>query len=132
MIKWKSSGVYRMYINGKLEELCISDDGWKQLYTFRTIEQYTKKHKITISFNTMPTKDKITQKITQQDVLSATSQKYEIVACKTHLPNATNILFAPRYRIQIHDKETNQTQSYVGTLANFIFDLLNNLRGKQK
>ena len=128
MSRQKKPQVRRTNINGKTEDLCIIGDGWKQLATFREIEEYTKSHKMTVSYAKMPRNE--VQR--QQDVLSANSDKYEIVAFKAYAAGATNILFAPRYRVQIYNKKTKQIQTYIGTMANFMFDMLNNIRGKQK
>jgi translation initiation factor 2 alpha subunit (eIF-2alpha) len=51
---------------------------------------------------------------------------------KTHIPNVTNILFAPKYRVQIFDKDKNKTNSYMGTMANLMFDMFKDLGAKQK
>ena len=128
MSKTNPNGIYHTYINGHPEELCIVGDGWHQLNLFREIEQYAKSHKMVVNYATMPAHEKSRQ----QDILSANSDKYEIVAFKAHIPGVTNILFAPKYRVQIHNKRTNQTQAYMGTMAHFMFDMLNNLRGIQK
>lgn len=128
MIEKKRNGVYRLFINGKSEELCIDGDGWKQIDAFRELEKYAKSHSMNIVSSTMP----MVGNSHPQDVLSASSEKYEIVAFRANIPGATNILFAPQYRVQIHNKKTKQIQTYMGTVANFMFDMLNNFRGQQK
>lgn len=128
MRKKKPSGVYRMCINGKMEDLCIDGDGWEQIDTFHKIEKYSRSHKFDIKYTTIPTEFKYRY----QDVLSATSDRYEIVVCKLYSPNTNNIFFAPNYRVQIHDRKSKQIKSYAGTMAGFIFEKFDNMRGAQK
>lgn len=128
MTKYKKQGVFHVTINGQQYQLCAFGNGWEQICRLKEIEQYTQKHNMTIRFATIPTKDKRRQ----QDVISAKSDKYEIVVFKAHTPNVSNILFAPKYRAQICDKEKNKINTYMGTMANLMFDMLNDIRTKEK
>ena len=124
----KTIGVYNMVINGRPEILCIDGGGWGQINTFRKIEHYMKTHRATFGYATIPA----CQDAQQQDILSAKSDKYEIVAIRMAVPYETNILFTPRYRVHVYDRKTNKTNTYMGTVAGFMFDMLNNFRGQQK
>lgn len=128
MRKIKHNGIYHTIINGKPEELCIIGDGWEQLTTFREIEHYMKTHQATFGYATAPAR----QGARQQDILSAKSDKYEIIAFRDATPGTTNLLFAPQYRVQVYDRKTNKTNTYMGTVAGFMFDMLNNFWGQQK
>ncbi len=128
MIRKKCRGVYHMVINGRPEILCIDSGGWRQINTFRKIEHYMKTHWATFGYVTVPA----CQNVQQQDILSAKSDKYEIVAVRVAVPYETNILFTPRYRVQVYDGQTNKTNTYTGTVARFMFDMLNNFRRQQK
>lgn len=124
----KRNGVYRMYINGKPEEVYIDGDGWEQIDTFHKIEKYAKSHSFDIKYATMPTE----YQTRKQDVLSAMSDRYEVVVFKLYTTNVKSIFFAPNYRVQIHDKHTKQIKTYMGTMAGFMFEMFDNIRGIQK
>ncbi|MBO5740173.1 MAG: hypothetical protein J6R52_03850 [Alphaproteobacteria bacterium] len=124
----KANGIYNMTINGRPEVLCIDGDGWQQIDTFHKIEHYMKTHQATFKYATIPA-NKNTR---QQDILSVKSDKYEIVAFRVATPGATNLLFTPQYRVQVYDSKTKEANTYMGTVAGFMFDMLNNFRGQQK
>lgn len=128
MTKYSAQGIHYVTLNGRTHQLCVIGNGWEQICQLKKIEQYTQKHNMNISYATIPTKDKNRQ----QDVISAKSDRYEIIVCKAHTPNVSNILFAPKYRAQIYDKEENKINAYMGTMANLMFDMLNDIRTKKK
>lgn len=128
MIKKRQNGIYHMYINGKPIELCIDGDAWEQIDTFHKIEKYAKSHHFDIKYKTMPTEFKARK----QDALSAGSDRYDITIFKLYASDTTSIFFAPKYRVQIHDKHKKQTKTYMGTIAGFMFEMFENIRGNQK
>lgn len=121
-------GVYQMYINGKLEDLYIDGDGWEQIETFKKIAGYSKSHKFEIKHATLPGM----VKMRKQDVISAVSDKYEIVVIKSYVADAKTIFFAPDFRVQIHDKRTKEVKTYMGTMAGFMYNLFEKIQGIQK
>lgn len=128
MRKTKRNGIYHMIINGRPEVLCIDGDGWNQINTFRKIEHYMKSHRAVFGYVLVAAN----QATPQHEVLSVKSDEYEIVAIRMAVPYETNILFTPRCRVQVYDHKTNKTNTYMGTVAGFMFNMLNNFRGQQK
>lgn len=128
MTRHTAQGIHYVTINGQTHQLCAFGNGGEQIQLLKKIECYAQKHSMEIRYATMPAG----APMRHQDVISAKSDRYEIVVCKVHTPNVSNILFAPKYRVQVHDKEKNETKAYMGTMANLMFDMLNDIRTKKK
>ena len=119
----------KITLNGKDIDAVIFGDGQEQIDLFNTVAAHVKEHKLEFK-----TYDNLTSRAKgmQKHLVIGINDQYEIRVSEEKFPGINNLFYHPRYFATIMNKETFKPAICHGTIAHYIWDLLNELKDKQK
>ena len=115
-------------LNGKPVDAVVFGDGQQQIDFFNTLAEYANGH----NFQFMSRLQNSQWPGMVDTIVLASSDKSDIRVTETKIPGARPPFDHARYRFYVKDKEANQTQSGYGTISHYIWDLMQEVRNKQK
>lgn len=111
-----------------LDDAVIFGDGQQQIDLFNNVASYVQEHKLEIkkyALNPM-------LKGMQQTLIAGQDKKYTIQARESKIPGIEPPFHCPSYLSMVIDKETGETSINYGTISHCFWDLLHELKDKQK
>ena len=112
----------KVILNGQVVEPTIIGDGRKQIQEFKKLEQYARRTKWTFHEGKLPDK----QHDDTMDALYAINPKCEIISTFANLP------FSPRYMSAVKDVNSGKIKTYRGTIARYVWELMQAIKENQK
>jgi hypothetical protein len=128
MTKHKDNCLHTIKTNDIVKHVRVFGDGDEQLALFHEIKEYTQDNLFRIGH----VSEHIGPGNRMQDTIGVSSDKYDILIVKKHMPTINFLPFAPHYHVQILDKHENKMHNHMGTMAEFMFDMFNNMQKAQK
>ena len=102
--------------------------GDKQIKSFQLIEKYTQTHKLKIKDGDFASKFPNRH----DNVIMGEDTRYQIIAVQSFVPGVSFPLADYKYQSYLRDKKTDETSINYGTIAHYVWDLLHELKDKQK
>jgi hypothetical protein len=124
----KRPDIADIVLNGTQIHAAIIGDGWQQIDLFKEIEEYKATHKFAVRTQSRPIKPNGMR----EDYVVATSDRYNIVVVKTHVPGVPTEFITHRYKMQVEDKQTKKEHRHMGTIAHHMFDMISQIKENQK
>lgn len=119
----------KITLNGQNVDAIVFGNGQEQINLFNAIAAHIKEHKL--NFQTFD--DLVSRtKGMQMHLIIATNDKYDIRVSEERFPGIKGMFLNRRYFANIMNKETFKPAICHGTIAHYIWDLLNELKDKQK
>ncbi len=115
-------------LNGKPIEAVVFGDGQEQIDCFNRVVAYTQEHELNITTAQMPHMIKGMQKT----LIVGKDKRYDIRVTESKIPGITPPFHCPSYASFIVDKGTGKTRMDYGTISHLFWDLLHELKDKQK
>ena len=123
----KRPDVADIVLNGVPVHAAIIGDGWEQIDLFKEIEEYAQTHEFQIRTESEP----VPGKPLRNDYVIGKSGRYDIVALKVHCPGVPAMMISHHYKMLVNDKEAKREHRHAGTIAHYMFDMLNQFKEKQ-
>ena len=116
-------------LNGRPIEAVVFGDGQQQIDLFNCVAAHVKEHPL--EFKTC---DNLVSKTKgmQKRLIIGINDKYDIRVTEEKFPGIKKLLYQPRYFTVIMNKETFEPMICYGTIAHYVWDLLSELKDKQK
>lgn len=115
-------------LDGKPTKAVIIGDGMEQITHFNTIAEYARSHTWKFYTDTQPSKfHHMTDNIIMGDC-----EKYRIIAIESQVPGIKPPFHYPCYQSYVQDKTTGQEITRYGTISHYFWDLLQEIKDKQK
>ncbi len=115
-------------LNGKPVEAVVFGDGQEQIDWFNRVAAYTQEHKLEITTNQLAHMIKGMQKT----LIVGKDKRYDIRVTESKIPGIEPPFHCPSYASFIVDKGTGETRMDYGTISHCFWDLLHELKDKQK
>lgn len=115
-------------LNGKPIEAVVFGDGQQQIDLFNAVAAYAQEHKPV--FETAQLTPAI--KGMQKTLIVGKNDKYDIRVTETKIPGIEPPFHSPSYASFVVDKKTGKTKMDYGTISHCFWDLLHELKEKQK
>ena len=115
-------------LNDKTIEAVVFGDGQQQIDLFNAIAAHVQEHKLV--FETAQLTPAI--KGMQKTLIVGKNDKYDIRVTETKIPGIKPPFHYPSYASFVVDNETGKTRMDYGTISHCFWDLLYELKGKQK
>lgn len=115
-------------INGKPVRAVVFGDGQEQIDFFNSVADYAQQHKLEIKTHSL---DHATSG-RQQTLITGQDEKYTIQVKESKIPGIKPPLHYPSYLSIVLDNETGKKYTYYGTISHCFWDLLHELKDKQK
>lgn len=115
-------------IDGKSVDVILVGDGAKQIRFFNKIAKYARTYKWTFHEETAPSKfPHMTDTF-----LIGHCEKYCIIAVESKIPDLCPPFSYPRYQTYVLNKETNEETTWYGAISPYYWNLLQEIKEKQK
>ncbi len=115
-------------LNGKPIEAVVFGDGQQQIDLFNAVAEYAQNHKL--EFKTAQLTPMI--KGMQKTMIVGKDNRYDVRVTETKIPGIEPPFHCPSYTSFVIDKGTGKTSMHYGTISHCFWDLLHELKGKQK
>lgn len=115
-------------LNGQPIEAVVFGDGQQQIDLFNTVAAYAHNHKL--EFKTAQLTPMI--KGMQQTLIVGQDKRYTIQVRESKIPGIEPPFHCPSYLSMVTDKTTGETKMHYGTISRCFWDLLHELKDKQK
>ena len=119
----------KIVLNGKTVDAVIFGDGQEQIDLFNTVAAHVREKQLKIQ-----TVDGLVSRTKgmQKQLIIGKNDKYDIGVMEEKFPGIPALFCQPRYFATVINKETFEPKICYGTIAHYFWDLLNELKAKQK